>query len=181
MRNGRKSWSRVCASAGWTQSTAETGNRSPQGKRTRYRGRDVESNGKVLRLGEKCHPSLREGWHFERRAKLPRCLLEPGFEFSQRQFALQATALFAVADLAIECGQQIEGDVGGLEILALGSCDVVDQRSECGDPRRRQGLAAGGEGGSIDPRDQAGGDRFDIAFDAADLAREKHLGMSFHL
>jgi hypothetical protein len=55
----------------------------------------------------------------------------PCVEGRQRPLALQAVALFLVANLAakffVEWLEKVEGDVGGLEVPGVGVGDVVDQ------------------------------------------------------
>src|SRR5512140_174848 len=65
---------------------------------------------------------------------------EPTVERGERLLALQAVALFLVTDTAarafVERWQQVEGDVGGLEMFRRGMRDVVEQRTNGGLARR---------------------------------------------
>src|SRR5260370_26118355 len=105
----------------------------------------------------------------------------PLVEVAQRQFTLLAVAFFPVTNVLLESGQQIKSYVGGLKILALRLRDVMDKRTERRRSRWRRRLAAGCKRSCIHSRHQAGRNRFDIAFDSADLAREQYMGMRFHL
>ena len=86
-------------------------------------------------------------------------------------------ALFLVADLFaqlfFERLQQIEGDVGGLEVFGVGVGDVVDQRAEGGGARDRRGLFSACERRGVEAGQHAGGDGFGVAFDAGELAGEE--------
>ncbi len=68
----------------------------------------------------------------------------PRVERGERPLALDAMTLFLVADffahLFFERLQQVEGDVGRLEVLRVGVGDVVDQRAERRGARDRRGL-----------------------------------------
>src|SRR5437667_11086633 len=90
-------------------------------------------------------------------------------------------ALFAVANPRGQSGQQIKRYVGGLKIPGISLGDVVNQRSECGGAGRRNGLAAGRQGGGVQAGDQSGCNGFDVAFDAADLSGEENLRVILHL
>ena len=60
----------------------------------------------------------------------------------------------------------------GLKFCRIGVSDVVGKRSEGRGSRGRGGVGAGGQRGGVESGHEAGGDRFDVAFDAADLAGE---------
>src|ERR1700720_3831992 len=115
------------------------------------------------------------------RCWLKRVAPEPDLKLLQGELTLQAMAFLAVADLAVERGQQIESDIGRLKISALGAGDVMHERPEGGCARERRRFHADGQRGGIDSGDQAGRDRFDIAFDPSDLSREHYIVMSLHL
>ena len=65
----------------------------------------------------------------------------PRVECRQGPLALNAVAFFFVADLSadffFERLTEVEGDVGGLEVLWIGVRDVVNQRAECSAARNR--------------------------------------------
>ncbi len=107
----------------------------------------------------------------------------PGVERGQGALALDAVTLLLVADflarLFVEGLQQVEGDVGGLEVFGVGVGDVVDQRAESGGAGNGRGLLAVGDGGGVKPGQQAGGDGFGVAFDAGELAGEEHAAVPF--
>ncbi len=104
----------------------------------------------------------------------------PGVEGRQGPFALQAVALFLVANFAadffFEGLEQIEGDVGGLEVPGVSVGDVVDQRAEGGGARDRDRLFATGEGCRVEAGQHPCGNGFGVAFDAGDLAGEEQGG-----
>src|SRR5580700_6226420 len=108
-------------------------------------------------------------------------MAQPFIKLAQSQFTLESMALFAIANLAIERGQQIKGDISRLKGLALRPRDVVDQRTKRSGTRWRRRRAASSERNRIHTRDETGCNRFDIAFDPTDLPSEENIGMSFHL
>jgi hypothetical protein len=73
------------------------------------------------------------------------------------------------AQLFLQRLQEIEGDVGGLEIFRVGVGDVVNQRAESACTRRWNGLISASQRGGVDARKQTGSDRFRVAFDAGKL------------
>src|SRR5579862_9275091 len=93
-------------------------------------------------------------------------ILVEGFERAAADFSV---AQLAVARRVFELGQQVEGDVGGLVIFRIGAGNVSAQRSDRSFAWKR------GMAGSDAAGDQPGGDRFDVAFDAGNLAGEKNI------
>ena len=125
------------------------------------------------RTGEGSRRSIGDGCNLRfRRRGLKGNALQPTVEFLQGKLALQSMAFFAVADFAVEGGQQVESYVGGLKVLALCLRDVMDERAECRRSRGRRWLAAGCKRGRVHSRDETGRDRFDVTFDPTDLSRE---------
>src|ERR1017187_259636 len=104
----------------------------------------------------------------------------------QRLLADQLVAGFLVAAQAIaralvELREEVEGDVGGLVILRVGRRDIVAERAQGG--RARQGARgrAESESGGVHAGREPGGDGFDVAFDAGNLAGEKDFGVCAQL
>ena len=114
--------------------------------------------------------------------KFPVSNLKPFVPGGQGAFALNAVAFLLVANLLAELfferHEQIEGDVGGLEVLAFGVGDVVRQRAVGGEARGGCGCLAAGEGGGEASGEQAGGDGFGVAFDAGELAGDEDVGVA---
>jgi len=92
-------------------------------------------------------------------------------------FALQAVALFFVADffaeIFFEGFEKVEGDVGGLEVGGVGVGDVVDQRAQGCGAGNGDGLMAAGERRGVNAGEHTGGDGFGVAFDTGNLAGEE--------
>src|ERR1039457_297038 len=124
------------------------------------------------------HRSIVRLWRSRRR--LPRVALEPALELLQGKFTLQSMTLFAVANFAVESGQQVEGYIRRLEVLALRPRDVVNERTQCRGARRRYWVGAICHCYRIYSRHQARRDRFHVAFDSADLPRKQHMGVCLH-
>src|ERR1035437_7783712 len=96
----------------------------------------------------------------------------------QRLLADQRVARFLVTAQAIARGlfewrQQVEGDVGGLITFGVGRGDIGAERAEGG--RARQGVRglAEKERGGVHAGHESGGDGFDVALDARNLAGEE--------
>ena len=138
---------------------------------------------------------------------------EPGFPGGEGAFADHLVAEFFVAHFAfcllVELFEQVEGDVGGLEVGGVGVAEIVDKRAVgAGAGGGRSGceqrptqadrglewataptvptLPTEGEWATRQNRggdagEQAGGDGFDVAFDAAELAGEEDVGVLLHL
>src|ERR1700722_6571030 len=73
----------------------------------------------------------------------------------------------------IECGEKIEGDVGGLIVLRIGRRDVVAQRAERGLAWQGGDALIGGKRKGEPPGEKACGDGLDVALDTGDLPREE--------
>src|SRR4051794_38384695 len=105
---------------------------------------------------------------------------KPGVEGFECALADEGVALLLVANAAlggfVELLEQVEGNVGGLEILRIGVADVVDQRTEGGSAWGGDGLGAGGERGGGESGELSGGDGLDVAFDPGDLSGEEDVG-----
>jgi hypothetical protein len=90
---------------------------------------------------------------------------------------LEAVAFFLVADrfaeVFFERRQQVEGDVGGLEALALRVGDVVGEGAVGGGARGGRGLLAVRERRGVAAGEQAGGDGLGVALDAGELAGDQ--------
>ena len=81
-----------------------------------------------------------------------------------------------MASLFIELRQQIESDIGGLVIRGIGAGDIGAERADGGFARERHArLRPKRKFRGMTPGDQSGGDGFDVAFDARNLAGEKNL------
>ena len=98
---------------------------------------------------------------------------------------MDAVALFfvanPVAEFVFKRHEQIEGDVGGLEVFAFSMCDVVRERAVGGEARGGLGSLAASEGGGETPGQEAAGDGFGVAFDAGKLAGDKDVGVLLEL
>ena len=55
---------------------------------------------------------------------------QPSRKFIQRQLALQAMALLAIADFFVERWEQVESDIRRLEIFGVGVSYVMRERSK---------------------------------------------------
>src|SRR4030095_1453925 len=69
-----------------------------------------------------------------------------------------------------------EGDVGGWVTLGCGGGDVMAERAECGRARQGSRVLAGSQRGCVYAGHESGGNGFDVAFDAGDLAGEENIG-----
>ena len=108
-------------------------------------------------------------------------MLPPWPESGKRGLALEPMALFTVADTMFQRRQEVKRYVGRLEVLRISLRYVVDERPECALPWGSYYFAAGSQGGGIHSRQQPGGNRFDVAFHAAELTCEEQFWVSLHL
>src|SRR3984957_20676954 len=89
------------------------------------------------------------------------------------------TDLFA--KLFLEGWEEVEGDVGRLELFGFGVSDVVGEGAVGAQPWRRGWGLAVRDGCGKDTGQHAARDRFGVAFDAGELARDHHAGMGLEL
>src|ERR1041385_3739784 len=89
--------------------------------------------------------------------------------------------LFAVPNLLLQWGQQIECDIRRLKVLRIRVGYIVRQRSKGRSSRSRSHLTPQSHRGSVHARNQSSRNRFHIAFDAANLPGEEYPRMRFHL
>lgn len=86
-------------------------------------------------------------------------------------------AFFFVANLFAEVffkrWEEVEGDVGGLELFVVGVGDVVGEGPVGGKAWGGCGLLAAGEGGGVAAGEEAGGDGLGVALDAGELAGDE--------
>src|SRR5271165_1041672 len=106
---------------------------------------------------------------------LRRCHTRPPvIKCGQSLLTLDTAALLFVANAApgffFERDEQVEGDIGGVEALALGVRDVVDERAERGLARDRGETKPLGCGCGVETGEHAGGDRFGVSLNSGDLA-----------
>ncbi len=108
-------------------------------------------------------------------------MLQPLVPCGEGAFALDAVAFFFVADgfaeFFFERDEEVEGDVGGLELFVVGVGDVVDERAVGGEARGRGGFYASGQGGGVAACEEASGDGLGVAFDAGELAGDEDGGV----
>ena len=74
-----------------------------------------------------------------------------------------------LADFLFKRLDEVEGDVGWLEVFGLGVRNVVDERAECGCAGNRGGFFALRDLRGVEPSQHAGGDGLRVALDAGEL------------
>src|SRR3954453_10937164 len=112
--------------------------------------------------------------------------MEKAFETDLRAPAYFGMARFLVVfelllRFFVESRQQIEGDIGRLEVPRIGVRDVVAQASKRRCPREHLRLFAGRESCGIPARYQPGGNRFRVSLDARDLSGKENAFIVFQL
>lgn len=120
-------------------------------------------------------------WGGLNRSGLQRVALQPVSERAQRELALESMPFFAIPNFMVERRQKVKRDICRLKVFAFCQRDVVDKRAKRRCSRRRRRFVVACQRGRVHACHEAGGNRFDVTFDAADLSREQYVRMRLHL
>src|SRR5579872_5552415 len=103
------------------------------------------------------------------------------FERLERSPAHFGIAGSLVTRRILQLGQEVRCDIGRLVMERVCARHISGERSHRSPPWERARRLAAGKSHRTAPRNQAGGDRFDVTFNARNLAREEYLRSCAHL